>query len=202
MQWPQEEIGVYIMLTEHDKINKAVKLAQELHKNQYRKATKIPYFEHLASVACLIKLSGGSTDQIIGGLLHDAIEDQGDKITLEEIEKQFGSGVATIVKDCTHEKTDEPYRVHKGRPIEKIAKGNIHPSSHLVINCDKLHNAESIIKDYIVVGEKLWDRFSSDKNDIVWYYTEMYKALRESSVRINNPMLDTLERAVRVINSF
>lgn len=202
MQWPQEELGVYKMITEHDKIDKAVRLVRELHKSQFRKSTKIPYFEHLSGVACLIKLSGGNTNQIIAGLLHDSVEDQGDKINFEDIEKQFGEEVAMIVKDCTFEETDEPYRVHKARGIQRVADGNIAPQSHLVINCDKLHNAESIVKDFVLVGDTLWDRFNGDKSDIVWYYTEMYKALRKSSPRLNNPMLDRLERAIRVINSF
>lgn len=202
MQWPQEELGAFKMLYGNPNVEKAVILARELHKNQLRKSTKIPYFEHLAAVACLIKLGGGSDEQVIAGLLHDAIEDQGDKITIEEIKDQFGDLVATMVMDATHMDTDEPYRVHKQIPMDKIAAGNIHPSSQLVITCDKLHNAESIIKDYIVVGDQLWDRFNGDKSDIVWYYTGMYKALRQCSVRHNNPMLDQLERAVQVLNSF
>jgi (p)ppGpp synthase/HD superfamily hydrolase len=202
MQWPQEEIGVFKMLQRQPEIEKAIALARDLHKNQFRKSTKIPYFEHLASVACKVRLAGGSTDQVIGAFLHDAIEDQGDKITLEEIRHEFGLTVSQIVKDCTHEKTDEPYRVHKQRPIDMISEGGIIPQSHLVITCDKLHNAESIIKDYILIGDKLWDRFNGDKSDIVWYYTEMYKALRNSSLQFNNPILGELERAVRVINSF
>lgn len=190
------------MLQRQPEIEKAIVLARDLHKAQFRKSTKIPYFEHLASVACKVRLASGNTDQVIAAFLHDAIEDQGDKITLENIQEMFGKTVYQIVKDCTHEKTDEPYRVHKQRPIDMISEGNIHTSSHLVITCDKLHNAESIIKDYIVVGEKLWDRFNGDKSDIVWYYTEMYKALRNSSPQNNNPTLDEFERAVRVINSF
>ena len=183
-------------------IEKANTLAQELHKKQFRKHTKIPYYEHLAGVAGLIKLGGGNDTQIIAGLLHDSIEDQGDKITIEEIKNLFGSEVATLVMDCTHEDTDEGYRVHKQRPMDKIASGNISLYSNLVITCDKLYNAESIVRDYVLIGDKLWDRFNGDKSDVVWYYTGMYKALRSVAPSGSNPMLDRLERAVRVLNSF
>ena len=201
MIWPQEELGVYKMLEHNPLVRQAININRELFKDQYRKGTKIPYFEHLIAVACLVKLHGGTENQIIAGLFHDTIEDQGDKMTIDEIRKQFGDEVADIVMECTQIKSKLPYREHKGKFIDKLNAGLVAPNAHLVITCDKLHNAQSIVKDYILIGEKLWDRFRGDKEDIVWYYTELYKGLRKCSVRYNNPLLDELERAVRVINS-
>ena len=87
--------------------NKAVVLAAELHRDQVRKGSGIPYMSHLmgvsslameASVYCKV---GSTTDIGIGALLHDAIEDQGHQITLDDIENKFGPVPAEIVRDCT-----------------------------------------------------------------------------------------------------
>ena len=41
------------------------------------------------------------TDEPIGGLLHDAVEDQGGLKTLIKIRKLFGRKVAKIVDECS-----------------------------------------------------------------------------------------------------
>jgi len=73
----------------------------ELHHDQCRKGTTIPYITHLWSVAAIVGEHGGTEEQVIAALLHDAIEDQGDKITVENIRERFGQRVAEIVKDCS-----------------------------------------------------------------------------------------------------
>ena len=55
----------------------AAQLASELHATQTRKGTRIPYVAHLMSVSALVLEDGGSEDEAIAALLHDAIEDQG-----------------------------------------------------------------------------------------------------------------------------
>ena len=79
----------------------ALNFAFKLHSKQFRKKTKIPYFFHLSSVSNHVIENGGTTDEAIGGLLHDAVEDQGGLRVLKEIKKQFGSKVAKIVDECS-----------------------------------------------------------------------------------------------------
>jgi (p)ppGpp synthase/HD superfamily hydrolase len=68
----------------------ALKLASDLHRTQMRKSSDIPYLAHLLGVAGLVLEHGGSEDEAIAGLLHDAVEDQGGKPTLELIRREFG----------------------------------------------------------------------------------------------------------------
>jgi (p)ppGpp synthase/HD superfamily hydrolase len=107
----------------------ALELAMNLHRDQKRKGTDIPYITHLWAVASIVGENGGTEDQVIAALLHDAIEDQGDKISQEQIEEQFGTRVAEIVKACTDadsqqkkaEKGDlEKWRERKQRYIEHL----------------------------------------------------------------------------------
>jgi len=57
----------------------ALAFASNLHRAQCRKGTLIPYISHLLAVTALVMEDGGSEDEAIAALLHDAIEDQGDK---------------------------------------------------------------------------------------------------------------------------
>src|SRR6188508_3062896 len=69
--------------------SKALVYAELKHHNQVRKGGTIPYFGHLLSVAGLVINDGGSEDQAIAALLHDAVEDQGGAATLDEIRANF-----------------------------------------------------------------------------------------------------------------
>lgn len=66
----------------------ALRYAHNLHRDQTRKGTAIPYISHLMAVSALVLEHGGDEDQAIAALLHDAPEDQGGKITLEEIRRR------------------------------------------------------------------------------------------------------------------
>ena len=59
------------------RFDEAVTLARTLHASQRRKGTSIPYVSHLIGVASLVLDDGGSEDEAIAALLHDAAEDQG-----------------------------------------------------------------------------------------------------------------------------
>jgi (p)ppGpp synthase/HD superfamily hydrolase len=49
--------------------------AEPIHRDQRRKGKAIPYISHLISVSALVWEDGGTEDQAIAALLHDAIED-------------------------------------------------------------------------------------------------------------------------------
>jgi hypothetical protein len=55
----------------------ALDLAADLHRTQMRKSSDIPYLAHLLAVAGLVLEHGGTENEAIAGLLHDAVEDQG-----------------------------------------------------------------------------------------------------------------------------
>ena len=71
-----------------DRYQAAMNMAFELHQNQERKGSREPYFTHLMSVSALVLENGGSENQAIAALLHDAVEDQGGAPTLEMIRQQ------------------------------------------------------------------------------------------------------------------
>ena len=58
------------------RFDEAVVYASDLHREQVRKGTGIPYINHLIGVAAIVGEAGGTEDQVIAALLHDAVEDK------------------------------------------------------------------------------------------------------------------------------
>src|SRR5436305_6659652 len=83
------------------RFQEALAYAAQLHAQQARKGTKVPYLAHLLGVASLVLGEGGDEDTAIAALLHDAVEDQGGKPTLHDIERRFGKRVARLGAACT-----------------------------------------------------------------------------------------------------
>jgi (p)ppGpp synthase/HD superfamily hydrolase len=160
-----------------EKFVQAVDYANEVHKGHMRKGTQIPYISHLMAVASLVMESGGSEDEIIAALLHDAVEDGGGKPVLDKIKDRFGQNIASIVDDCTetYEDPKPPWKGRKESYISHIKEGS--PSVKLVSCADKLHNVRCILSDYRQVGEVLWDRFSVSKEETLWFYQSMADVL-------------------------
>jgi len=62
-------------MTLSDRFDDAFCFARRLHPTQVRKGSNIPYVAHLMAVASIVIEHGGTEDEAIAGLLHDAIED-------------------------------------------------------------------------------------------------------------------------------
>ena len=84
-----------------ERFEKALVYAARLHKDQRRKGSGIPYVTHLLAVAAIVGENGGTEDEVIAALLHDAPEDHGGRERLEDIRERFGDRVAEIVAGCT-----------------------------------------------------------------------------------------------------
>jgi GTP pyrophosphokinase len=170
----------------------ALVLACDLHRTQSRKGTQIPYVSHLLGVCGLVLEYGGDEDEAIGGLLHDAVEDQGGQPTAATIRERFGDRVADIVLSCTDcDVTPKPpWRQRKEAYVAHLRAAT--PSALLVSACDKLHNARTILADYREQGEALWSRFSGGRESL-WYYRALVDAY---SFRGRTPVVEELERIV------
>ena len=184
------------MLT--DRFDEALAYASRLHRAQMRKGTSIPYVSHLMSVCALVLEHGGTEDQAIAALLHDAAEDQGGAQTLAEIDGRFGKAVAAIVADCTDSWVEPkpPWRARKEAYLAALPHKP--PASLLVSLADKTHNARAILADYRVIGPAIWDRFTGGRDGTLWYYG----ALREVfDVACPGPLAAELGRVVGVLGS-
>jgi (p)ppGpp synthase/HD superfamily hydrolase len=177
-----------------DRFKDALWMATDLHADQRRKGSGIPYVAHLLGVASLVLEYGGDEDETIAALLHDAVEDQGGKPTRQMIADKFGESVAQIVDGCTDADTmpKPPWRERKEAYIAHIASAP--PSVRLVSACDKLYNARTILADYRRVGDEIWERFKGGKKDgSLWYYQTLVIEFKKTG---DHPVYDELERTV------
>ena len=166
------------------RFEEALVLAARLHRDQLRKSTAIPYVCHLLAVAAIVGENGGDEDEVIAGLLHDAVEDQGGKETRQLIFDRFGSNVADIVDGCTDsdEAVKSEWRSRKERHVAHLAAAS--PSIKLVILADKLHNARSLLADLRAVGETCWLRFKGGRTGTLWYYRAILDVLQTDPRRM------------------
>ena len=93
---------------------------------------------------------------VVAGILHDTVEDT--SLTLDYIREKFGSGVAQIVQGCSEPDKSLPWEQRKQHTVEFLKTASLEVRA--VTCADKLHNLLTIIADYELVGDNVWDRFS------------------------------------------
>jgi (p)ppGpp synthase/HD superfamily hydrolase len=178
-----------------------VALASEVHGHQRRKGTQIPYLAHLLVVTGLVIEDGGDEDQAIAAMLHDAVEDGGGRPQLERIERSFGSRVASIVEACSDRidpDDDTPWLERKRRYLAHLEE--VRDDAILRVSlADKVHNSRSIVRDYRVEGDALWQRFTQKTaRNQLWYYGALLAFFER---RRPGPLTEDLRRAVDELES-
>jgi GTP pyrophosphokinase len=171
----------------------ALAYATEVHAGQSRKGTTVPYVAHVLGVCALVLEDGGDEDEAIAALLHDAVEDGGGLPVLDEIRRRFGERVADIVWACsdTDETPKPPWKERKARYVAHVRAAG--PDARRVSCADKLHNARSILRDYRLEGERLWDRFNAPPEEQLWYYRALVEAFQQPG---RTPLVDELARVI------
>ena len=180
-----------------ERFDEAFRYAHTIHNTQTRKGTAAPYVGHLMGVSSIVLDDGGTEDEAIAALLHDAPEDHGGRPMLEEIRARFGEAVAKIVEDCT-----DSWETPKGPWLERkqayIEHSRQLPASSLRVSAaDKVHNAYAILRDLRNEGERVWERFSAKPDDILAYYHSLVRAYREAG---GGRLVEELDRIVRGID--
>jgi len=153
-----------------DRFADALGYAARAHAGQLRRADGQPYIAHLLRVAGLVIQEGGSEDEAIAALLHDAVEDQGGLERLEDIRARYGDPVAEIVAECTdsYGEPRPPWRQRKQRYLAELAGGS--PGGLLVSLADKVDNVRTVLREHRIRGAGLWERWGRRPSDARWYY--------------------------------
>ncbi len=162
----------------------ALVFAARLHRGQRRKGPGgAPYLAHLLAVAATVLEFGGTEEEAIAALLHDAVEDQGGAATRELIARMFGDGVAAIVDACTDTNLEPkpPWKQRKDAFITSLP--GVSSSALLVILADKLHNVRSTVRDLRSAGDEVWKRFRGGRDGTLWYYRSIADAIRPGDER-------------------
>lgn len=131
---------------EEDKqlIEKAYKIAYEAHKGARRRSGE-PYIIHPIAVAKIVSVEIGlGVKSVISALLHDVVEDT--DITLEDIERNFGSKIASIIDGLT--KIGDVFDLNSSLQAENFRKMLLTMSEDirviLIKLADRLHNMRTL----------------------------------------------------------
>jgi (p)ppGpp synthase/HD superfamily hydrolase len=186
-----------------ERFDESLAYASAHHREQLRKGSRVPYLSHLMSVSALVLEHGGSEDQAIAALLHDAVEDaptgEGKRV-LEQIRKRFGETVASIVEACSDSlnETDAgkaPWPDRKRAYIDGLSDPQKKPDKALLVTAaDKIHNARCIAADLRTYGPTFWSTFNAPAEDLLWYYTSVDAAIADRLPV--TPIAEALHRAV------
>jgi (p)ppGpp synthase/HD superfamily hydrolase len=155
------------------------------------------------SVSALVLEHGGSEDQAIAALLHDAIEDapagEGPTV-LKEIRERFGDPVAAIVEACS-DGLDESGNRTGTWPERKLpyVAGLLDPAKKsdealLVTAADKIHNGRCIAADLRTYGPGFWSTFNASADELLWYSTSVDAAIAQRLP--DTTIAEALHRAV------
>ena len=151
-------------------IHEAIIFAARKHAGQVRKGTDIPYITHPMEVMQILTENRCYEEVIIAGILHDTLEDTDTRGW--EISTLFGEAVLDLVRAESEDKS-KPWKERKQATIDGLADGRF--NIKMICLADKLSNLRSMAADKFEVGEKIWERFNASRDDIEWYYRQIYE---------------------------
>jgi (p)ppGpp synthase/HD superfamily hydrolase len=178
----------------------ALLFAAQVHRDQDRKKSGIPYISHLLGVASIVLDYGGDEEMAIAALLHDAVEDHGGRPMLKIIAQVFGPRVATMVDGCTDSYVEDPrkkenWERRKIRYLHRVRHEDA--DTRFVSAADKLYNCRAVLRDLRNEGDLAFSRFSAPKAKTLWYYRSLVREYRIGGVTHRlKPLIDDLDRVV------
>ena len=187
-----------------ERFTDAVEYARQVHV-EFRKGTDVPFMAHLLGVCSLVMGEAGgrvpvTEDMVIAALLHDTVEDHGGMPRLRDVEERFGANVARMVAGLSdtfagdHDKK-EGWEERKSSYLERLRSEA--DDVLLISAADKLYNAKSILDDYRVIKDAVWERFKRGADKQLWYFYQLLAVFREHPA---NRIVDELERVVRELS--
>lgn len=163
-------------------ISKAIIFATKAHDGMRRKKASIPYIIHPLEASSIVASITSDQEIISASILHDVVEDAG--ITIEEIEKEFGSRVAFLVSSETENKREgiDPrvsWQDRKEEALDELSKTTDIAVKILYLG-DKLSNLRSIYTEKQKIGDEVWNQFNqTDPMKHHWYYRSIANLIDE-----------------------
>lgn len=165
----------------------AIEFAKKAHEGQFRKFSMAPYFTHPVRVATLVmkyKKSHAIDDLVVAALLHDVVEDT--KVTLVEIQGEFGYKVSSLVQELTSDKAAVLEQGKTGYLTHKMLGMT---SWALVLKlCDRLDN----VMDFIYANDRFVEKYTEETRSIL-------KSLRGQRDSLSNTHLTLMAKIEEAI---
>jgi guanosine-3',5'-bis(diphosphate) 3'-pyrophosphohydrolase len=129
---------------DRDLLARAYRFSEKAHSGQTRRSGE-PYVSHCVEVAKILAELQLDTVTVASGLIHDVVEDT--SITVEDVEREFGSEVAAIVDGLT-KIASLPFGTSQERQVENYRKLLLSIAKDarviLIKLADRLHNMRTL----------------------------------------------------------
>jgi (p)ppGpp synthase/HD superfamily hydrolase len=170
-----------------DRLEQARQTSEYAHALQTRKGSNEPYSVHPHAVAAIASQYTDDEDTLVAAEFHDILEDvPADRYSEDRMRKEFGANVVNIVKMVSEDKRadDEIQESWENRKLGYINHlRQLTDREALIISAaDKIHNIDSMLKDYETLGEELWTRFNAPKEKQLWNYQSILGVLSEKDL--------------------
>ena len=153
---------------------KAKNYAIEAHKGQVRKSEpEKPKIIHPINVAKILEEYNCDDEVIAAGYLHDVVEDT--KHTIEDIKKEFGDDIATLVMGASEPDKSLSWEERKKHTIKETK--TLPLRNKLVICADKINNLEDLAILFQKNGKNDFSSFKRGEQEQKWYFESVYESL-------------------------
>ncbi|MBI2140961.1 bifunctional (p)ppGpp synthetase/guanosine-3',5'-bis(diphosphate) 3'-pyrophosphohydrolase [Candidatus Woesearchaeota archaeon] len=123
-------------------MGRAYDFAMAAHAGQKRMSGD-EYFEHVLNVAYILSGMHMDSETIAAALLHDVLEDT--KTSKEQLKREFGSAVASIVEGVTKKIALKTTREDRAENIRKVLLATIKDIRVILVKlADRLHNMRTL----------------------------------------------------------
>lgn len=190
-----------------DRINHAFAFAAKHHDRQVRKGTRPPYLTQPANVALILTRYGRDEDTVVGGILHDVVEDcvrEGwtREMLDDRIASKFGATVLEDVLAVVKRRLDDD-GVELARDevrddyLARLAGAS--ERARWVCAADKVHNAGTTLADLrrTIDVETVWGRLTGGRDGTLAWYRGVAEQL--SAVGFRAPIVAELSALVAEI---
>lgn len=171
-----------------DQIRLAIDTAARLHQGQQRKDEQgTPVISHPFGVALILAQYPDITeDTIIGGLLHDVIEDiDPTTYSRQDMERDFGSDVVQIVQQVSDDPHIKDWQLRKQAYLRVLETAR--PEALMVSAADMTHNLASFVDNYKISPENFAKRFTGSAEQQIWFYGERAGLIHQ---RLEHPIAE------------
>jgi guanosine-3',5'-bis(diphosphate) 3'-pyrophosphohydrolase len=148
MQELVQEFSKQYSPSQTEAFQRAVDFAYQTHATQLRESGE-PYFVHPLEVSRLVMDMGMDASSVIAAVLHDVVED-GDHITVADIEAKFGAEIAKLVDGVTKltKSGQQTYITKKQEQSENLRKLFLAIAADvrvvIIKLADRLHNMRTL----------------------------------------------------------
>ncbi len=192
-----------------DRINHAFAFAAKHHDQQVRKGTSAPYLTRPANVAVILTRYDQDDDTVLGGILHDVVEDfvrDGySRETLDSrIGEKFGGDVLeTVLAVVKRRESEEGVELSGEEQREDYLErfGQASPRSLWACAAGELHITGSILADLRRTSfpDAVWGRFGAGREATIRWHRRVYDRLRV--VGFDAPIMEELRATVNELET-